>query len=694
MARNRLVTVGGSLAILLAWGCGDDGGGPAVTAPSTDTGPDTKVGEDGGVKIDTGKVDELPPPVDEGPGEDTASELPPWFAKPCAGNEQCHDDGWPQDGFCVVVDAQGNKKCTKVCFDDCPAGYGCVGIQTGGDPVSVCMPDVPTSCNECTTDSDCIFENARCIPVGKSGGTPDLRCAMDCASGPAACAEGYECKLVAASDGASSSNVCVPKTNSCICFGKDDKGNDIDGSTKECYATQEGLGSCKGTQTCNGEEGWTTCNAPTPTAEECDGLDNNCDGSFDEGLEPVACENKNDFGACAGTSTCKGKDGYVCDAAEPAAETCDGADNNCDGKIDEGSPDLDLDGKADCVDPDGDGDNIDDKIDNCKGVANPNQEDVDKDGIGDLCDDNIDTDGDGKDDVGDNCPAIANKDQLDTDLDGQGDACDADDDNDLDPDATDCKPLDPTINKFAAEICDLLDNNCNGSTDEGFADTDNDKLCNDVDKDDDNDTVDDDADNCPLIANSDQADADTDGEGDVCDKDDDNDGVLDDSDNCKLIPNADQSNHDSDGFGDACDTDDDNDGILDNSDNCKDVSNPGQTDLDGDGLGNLCDDDKDGDKVTCVSAQDCADCNDLAPTVYPGGKEICDGLDNNCNTQIDEKCPPTSVQIIFTSATVTGKTQSGMNVQMSLGLPGVVGQSKPVNGKGYSVDWGFYYTLP
>lgn len=73
--------------------------------------------------------------------------------------------------------------------------------------------------------------------------------------------------------------------------------------------------------------------------------------------------------------------------------------------------------------------------------------------------------------------------------------------------------------------------------------------------------------------------------------DPDGDGVLDDVDNCPGVANQDQADADGDGVGDACEdiADADGDGFPDDVDNCPAISNPSQSDLDGDGIGTACD---------------------------------------------------------------------------------------------------------
>ncbi|MDD9889533.1 MAG: thrombospondin type 3 repeat-containing protein [Gammaproteobacteria bacterium] len=93
------------------------------------------------------------------------------------------------------------------------------------------------------------------------------------------------------------------------------------------------------------------------------------------------------------------------------------------------------------IDPDSDGDGVEDIADNCPAIANPDQADLDGDSIGDACDPDID--GDGVEDSADNCPVTVNPDQADLDGDGIGDACDPDIDGDGVANEDDAFPEDP-----------------------------------------------------------------------------------------------------------------------------------------------------------------------------------------------------------------------------------------------------------
>ena len=97
------------------------------------------------------------------------------------------------------------------------------------------------------------------------------------------------------------------------------------------------------------------------------------------------------------------------------------------------------------IDPDQDG--IGEGCDNCRTVANADQQNTDGDSLGDACD--LDDDNDGVADSSDNCPLNVNPSQLDTDGDNQGNACDADDDNDGVIDEGDNCPLAANQYRFA-----------------------------------------------------------------------------------------------------------------------------------------------------------------------------------------------------------------------------------------------------
>ena len=328
-------------------------------------------------------------------------------------------------------------------------------------------------------------------------------------------------------------------------------------------------------------------------------------------------------------------------------------DDVCPRVSDPEQEDSDGDGSGDACDPDPDGDDRLPPNDNCEWDFNPDQADQDRDLLGDACD--PDRDGDDIANLGDNCPDLSNDDQLDEDEDGDGDACDEDDDGDGLTDAAERRlgtnplqadtdddlkgDLEEVGDEFAPNdldgdgIIDALEGSdptkhdadgdgaadeidgpgprgdldgdgipnetdpCRFIADDG-SDHDDDSIGDACDVDDDNDTVSDALDNCPLLHNADQADLDRDGQGDACDDDPEGDGLsMDEGDNCPFGFNPDQTDTDRDGRGDPCDEDDDNDGFDDGHDNCILVGNLDQADLDEDGIGDRCDDDADGDNV-------------------------------------------------------------------------------------------------
>ena len=351
--------------------------------------------------------------------------------------------------------------------------------------------------------------------------------------------------------------------------------------------------------------------------EVCDGIDNNCNSEIDEGvlIDFFADADGDGFGNGAiAILSCSQQEGFVpngndCNDAEPAMypgaiEECDGLDNDCNDIIDDGNNiivylDADGDGFGDpnimdstCTAGEG---YVENNLD-CNDQNNTIHPDVDE-----ICDS-----------IDNNCDGLIDNEALDApqwyrdmDNDGYGDdtntilSCHIPSGYSIED--GDCNDQNSNVHPFAAEICDEIDQDCDGLTDEGtnitfFEDADGDGFGNFYVY----------IDTCtpPL--------------GYVANAQDCNDG------NPNVSPNALEY---CNGYDDNCDT------MVDENTSVDVVT--WFADVDGDGFGDA--------SVPVQSCQtppfyvgDNTDCNDGRPNVFPGAIETCttaydDDCDNNNN---------------------------------------------------------------
>ena len=281
------------------------------------------------------------------------------FLDPCLANDNC------QSGWCV--EHMGDSVCTVLCQEECPPGWSCKAVGSGGPDVNyVCVSQVSNLCKPCSNMDGCksvgLAEDV-CVDYGDEGSFCGSKCATD-----DDCPWGFSCLDTMTVDGIATRQ-CVADAGVCPCAGKS-----VELALWTPCAVENDFGSCPGKRICTAE-GLTDCDALPPAFETCNGLDDDCDGMTDEPTEEGGdfvnlCDDGNECTEddCGGEDGCtyssltgtECKDGDICTAADHCEEgvcvgslvLCDDNDPCTDDGCDETGGCLYTFNKDDCDDND------------------------------------------------------------------------------------------------------------------------------------------------------------------------------------------------------------------------------------------------------------------------------------------------------------------------------------------------------
>ena len=349
----------------------------------------------------------------------------PGAAETCTDGVDSDCDGSQVDEF---LDTDGDG--TPDCLDSDADGDGFAPIAVGGadcdDGRAQVHPGAPELCDG--LDDDC------------NGGVPADEVDGD--------GDGFVPCGPWAGDGGLAGDDCDDDDDD-VHPGADEGCDGIDSDCDGAPAAEEVDDDGDGAAECEGD-----CDDAAPAvhpdaAELCDGLDHDCDGLLG-GDDPDTDSDSDGHGLCDDPADCDDTDP---DAWPGAAETCaDGADTDCDGSIVDEFLDTDGDGRPDCDDPDADGDGLaaisegGSDCDDTNAAVYP--------GADELCDG---LDGD--------CNAGVPGDELDGDGDGWVPCAPWVGDGSV-TGGGDCDDGDAAVSPGAAELCDGLDQDCDGAIDE------------------------------------------------------------------------------------------------------------------------------------------------------------------------------------------------------------------------------------
>ncbi len=382
------------------------------------------------------------------------------------------EDASPDAG--ALADAVSTDAVVECSSDpECDDGLFCNGVESCS-PAGICQAGIAAECNDgipCTVDV-CSNERRECVSAA-----PDVD---EDGHGDASCLDNQGESL---GDDCDDLDVNRFPGNVEFC--------DAEHHDEDCDATTFGIvdvdadgfpsAGCCNTDATNTLVCGTDCddnraNVNAFASEVCDGLDNNCDGTTDEGVSVAGFVDADGDGfgdtalplnQCAGLgqfSTIGGD----CDDADPTrnpsqVEICDGIDNDCNEIDDDNTQDVDW-----FLDDDGDGFGTDSvaTIVSCTPIAGRSvlSTDCDDEAAGinpasqELCD-GLDNDCNGLLDY-----RIGVNDFEDDDGDGLVDIACA-------PLGVDCDDTNPITGPGTVEQCDGQDNDCDGLIDENVVET-------------------------------------------------------------------------------------------------------------------------------------------------------------------------------------------------------------------------------